>query len=150
VDYRVEGLPPPLPADQAEVLLGDHIRRWYCGEGGEGGLVGRTFSAHGWPTPWAALKPATAREKARLGYNPWQDQRRTGALQDAAQHPTIGRGPGWIVFIIYPGQNNYAGPHQYGTAHMPARPPLPQPTPEDCAGEAQQLAHVLFRARGWL
>jgi hypothetical protein len=88
-------------------------------------------------------------EKARLGYNPWQDQRRTGSLQSAAQSPTVGRGAGYISFIIYPGQSNYAAAHQYGTAHMPARSPLPAPTEEDCQTKAQELADELMRLEGF-
>ena len=88
--------------------------------------------------------------KARLGYNPWQDQRRTGKLQSDAQHPTIARHPGSVVFIIYPGQNKYAAAHQYGTRYMPPRQPLPCPTESDCTKEAEKLGELLLKARGWL
>jgi hypothetical protein len=145
--YHTEVNAPSPPAAEIDQLIQDRLIAWMCEEGG---LVSLTFSIMGYPNPWAALKPSTVRDKLSRGYNPFQDQRRTGKLQADAMNPTIGRGPGYVSFIIYTGQNNYAGFHQWGTGYMPPRPPLPTPTEEDCARKAEELGLALFRARGWL
>ena len=147
MDIHVEGVPPPAPVDAINDMVADAIENWICGEDG---IVAEAFKVNGYPYPWAQLKHRTELEKARLGYNPWQDQRRTGKLQSDAQHPTIARHPGSVVFIIYPGQNKYAAAHQYGTRYMPPRQPLPCPTESDCAKEAEKLGELLLKARGWL
>ena len=147
MDYHIEGLPAAPDVSSINQMLGDAIEAWICGPGG---IVEEAFKVNGYPWPWARLARSTEMQKARLGFNPWQDQRRTGKLQFDAQHPTVGRGPGWIALLIYPGQNSYAGYHQYGTAHMPARPPLPTPTEADCAKKAEELGVLMLKARGWL
>lgn len=146
MDYGVELNKPAAPVDVG-TLLADAVQDWICGEAG---IVAEAFKVNGYPWPWARLARSTELQKARMGFNPWQDQRRTGKLQHDAQHPTIARHPGSIVFIIYPGQNSYAGFHQYGTGRMPARPPLPCPTEADCAAKAQELGMLILKARGWM
>ncbi len=178
MDAHLEVTTPETAEDFAQQLIEDEIVNWITGRDG---VVAIAFSAHGYPNPWAALKPATIKDKVRKGYSPQADQTRTGKLQTDALNPAITREPGALTFTIPAGTNPYAAAHQYGSMgtqtrqyhatlkairrrrstrnvvraevsigqQMPARPPLPAPSPEWCAHFAQELVGKLLKLEGF-
>jgi hypothetical protein len=153
-----------------------HVENWITGEDG---LVQKNWDMGGWPQPWAALKPATIREKARLGFNPTADQTRSGKLELMARGPaSVVADESQIRVAITQGQCAYAAAHQYGSMgtqrrqltatlkamrrrkktssqpvkigmQMPARPPYQSPTGQECLKEVSALAHGIMKEAGF-
>ena len=143
MDARVEVSTPPIPDTLASEIDAELVR-WITGPEG---IVATAFKIEGYPYKWKDIKPATAAWKAAHGYNPWADQTRTGALQAAARHAAVWRGPGRMLFTVT--DSAIADYHQKGTSKMPARDPLPEPTEEDCREESEKIAAMILRAGGF-
>jgi phage gpG-like protein len=99
---------------------GKRILAWIVGAGG---VVEKNWARMGWPDSWPPLKPSTQKDKARHGYNPWADQKRTGKLLADAKAPGIAEATEEYVRVAIPSsQNAYAAAHQFGVAKFKTTP----------------------------
>lgn len=89
---------------------------------------------------WAALKPSTLMQKARLGFGGLPTLVRTGALRDSFRVLDIGN-----LFVKIGTTVDYSIYHQMGTKFMPKRPVVGFPVA--FRGKlAQKVADYLMRA----
>lgn len=112
MDMSLEVQSPETQEGFAEQFLHDEIVNWITGHDG---VIAIAFSAHGYPDPWAPLRPSTIRDKVSKGYSAEADQTRTGKLQADALGAAVSEEAGRTTFTIPQGQNEYAAAHQYGS-----------------------------------